>query len=155
MRIPAGADDALVGDLLATDPNLRHQGDVPGGVAEIGRDVSIRGDVKAATHLVIEGSVDGQVAAPEHSVAVGEHGQLRSDIFAQSITVRGTVKGNLTAARSLKILAAARVDGRLVAPRLAIDEGAEFNGRVDTHLSEAAAAVKHYRLKGPARKTAS
>ena len=155
MRTPVGGDDALIGDLLAADPKLRHQMDVPGGVAAIGRDISIKGDVSAATHLVIEGSVQGQVAVPEHSVAVGEHGKLKSDVFAQSITVRGTVKGNLTATRSLKILSAARVDGRLVAPRLAIDDGAVFNGRADTHLSEAAAAVKRYRLKDPARKTAS
>ena len=31
---------------------------------------------------------------------------------------------------------------------IAIDEGAVFNGSVDTHLTDAAIAVKRHRLKG-------
>ena len=155
MKTPVGSDNAMVGDLLAADPAMRDRLDVPGGVSAIGRGIFVKGDISAATHLVIEGRVQGQIAAPDHSVAVAEHGQLNSDVFAQSITVRGTVKGNLTATRSLKILAAARVEGRLVAPRLAIDDGAVFNGQVDPHLSEAAAAVRRHRLRKPARNTAS
>ena len=155
MKTPVGSDNVMVGDLLAADPALRDQLDVPGGVASIGRDLLVTGDISAATHLVIEGRVDGQVAAPEHSVAVSEHGRLNSDVFAQSITVGGTVMGNLTATRSLKILSAGRVEGRLVAPRVAIDDGAVFNGKVDTHLTEAAAAVKRHRLRERTRQTAS
>ena len=155
MKTPVGSDNAMVGDLLAADPALQNRLDVPGGVAAIGRGIFVKGDIIADTHLVVEGRVQGQITAPDHSVAVTEHGQLRSDVFAQNITVRGIVKGNLTATRCLKILAAARVDGRLVAPRLAIDDGAVFNGQVDPHLSEAAAAVKRHRLKQHARNTAS
>lgn len=151
MKTLVGSDNATVGDLLAAYPALRDRSDVPGGVAAIGRDVFVKGDITADTHLVVEGRVHGQIAAPEHSVAVAEHAQLKSDIFAQHITVRGVVKGNLTATRSLKILATGRVDGRLVAPRIAIDDGAVFNGQVDPLLTEAAAAVKLHRLKEHSR----
>ena len=155
MKTPVGSDNVMVGDLLAADPALRNQLEAPGGIAAIGRDVFVKGDINVASHLVIEGRVEGRIAAPDHSVAVAEHGRLNSDVFAQSITVRGTVKGNLTATRSLKLLAAARVDGRLVAPLLAIDDGAVFNGEVDPYLSEAAAAVKRHRLRERAAMTAS
>ena len=155
MKAPVGSDNAMVGDLLAAYPALQNRSDVPGGVAAIGRGVFVKGDITADTHLVVEGRVDGQIAAPEHSVAIAENGKLRSDVFAQNITVGGVVKGSLTATRSLKILATARVDGRLVAPRIAIDDGAVFNGQVDPLLAEAAAAVKLHRLKEHSRKTAS
>lgn len=155
MRPPVGNDETLVADLLAIDPALRQGLEDRGGVSSIGRGVAIKGSINATTHLVIEGRVDGQINAPEHGVAVGTHGKLKSDIFAQSITVRGNVKGNLTATRSVKILADGRVEGRLTAPRLAIDDGAVFNGRVDPNLADAAAAVKRHRLKAGASKTAS
>ena len=69
--------------------------------------------------------------------------------------MRGTVKGNLTATRSLKILSGGRVDGRVVAPRLAIDDGAVFNERVDPHMAKAVAAVELHRHKESLRNTAS
>ena len=155
MRPPVGKDETLVADLLAIDPASRQGLEDRGGVSSIGRGLAIKGNINATTHLVVDGRVDGQINAPEHGVAIGTHGKLRSDIFAQSITVRGNVKGNLTATRSVKILADGHVEGRLVAPRLAIDEGAVFNGQVDPKRAESAAAVKRHRLKAGASKTAS
>lgn len=148
MATPASSDEALVGDLLAADPSLQLQLDAPGGITSIGRDVTVRGELRATAHIVIEGRVEGRIAAPDHSVAVTEHGRLESDVFARSITVRGKVKGNLTAIECLKILPHGRVAGHLAARRLAIDDGAVFNGSVDTHLTDAAIAVKRHRLKG-------
>ena len=148
MAIPSSGDEALVGDLLAADPSLRLQLDAPGGITSIGRDVTVKGELSATAHIVIEGRVEGRIAAPDHSVAVAEHGRLDSDIFARSITVRGMVKGNLTAIECLKILPHGRVAGHLAARRLAIDEGAVVNASVDTHLTDAAIAVKRHRFKG-------
>ena len=145
--ISTASDDELVGDLLAADPSLRLELDVPGGVTAIGHEVTVRGELNVTANLVIEGRVEGRVAAPDHSVAVAERGRLESDVFARSITVRGTVKGNLTAIECLKILPAGRVAGHLAARRLAIDDGAVFNGSVDTHLTDAAIAVKRHRVK--------
>lgn len=147
MKIPVSSDDTLVSELLAGDPAVRADLDLPAGVAVIGRSVVIRGELSAAEHLVIEGRVDGQIMAPDHSVAICEHGELTSDVFARAITVRGTVKGNLTATECVKILADGHVDGRLVAPRLAVDDGAVFNGSVDPELTDTAIAVQRHRLK--------
>ena len=155
MRPPVGSDETLVADLLAIDPALRHRLEDQGDISLISRGLVINGDVNATTHLLVDGHVSGQINAPEHSVAVGTHAKLKSDIFAQSITVRGDVKGTLTATRSVKILADGRVEGRLAAPRLVIDDGAVFNGRVDPNLAEAAAAVKLHRLKADVSQTAS
>ena len=148
LGVPVSSDETLVGDLLAADPSLQLQLDAPGGITSIGRDVTIKGELNATAHLVIEGRVEGKIAAPDHSVAVSEHGRVESDIFARSITIRGKAKGNLTAIECLKILPHGDVVGHLVARRLAIDEGAVFNGSADTHLTDAAIAVRRHRLKG-------
>lgn len=155
MRQPVGNDETLVADLLAIDPALRHRLQEEGGVSLIGRGIEVDGNVSTTTHLYVDGRVNGQINAPKHSVAIGTHGDLRSDIFAECITVRGKVQGNLTATHSLKILSDGKVEGRLVAPRLVIDDGAVFNGRVEPQLAEAAAAVKLHHLKTMASKAAS
>ncbi len=150
MTVLASSDEALAGDLPVSDPSLRSQLDAPGAVTTIGRGVTVRGELSTTAHLLIEGRVEGRIMAPDHSVTVGDHGSLESDVFARSITVRGKVEGKLMAFESLKVLRSARVAGHLNARRLAIDEGAVFNGRIDTHLTDAAIAVKRHRLKGGA-----
>ena len=124
--------------------------DVPDGITSIGRTIVVKGEVRSGEHLIIEGRVEGQVAVPEHGLAVGRHGVVGPEVFARTITIRGTATGNLTAIERLEILETGNVEGRLVAPRIAIDEGATFNGVVDPKLADAAIAVGRHRLAQPA-----
>ena len=124
--------------------------DVPDGITSIGRTILIKGEIRSGEHLIIEGRVEGQVAVPDHGVAVGRHGVVGPEVFARTITVRGTATGNLTAIETLEILETGNVEGRLVARRIAIDEGATFNGVVDPKLADVAIAVGSYRLTQPA-----
>ena len=50
---------------------------------------------------------------------------------ARTIVVDGTVEGDLYALESISIRPTARVLGNLMAPRVAIADGASFNGKVD------------------------
>ena len=124
--------------------------DVPDGITSIGRTIVVRGDIQAGEHLIIEGQVEGQVAVPEHGVAIGRRGTVGPGVFARTITVRGTVTGNLTAVDTVEILETGHVEGRLVAPRIAIEEGAFFTGVVDPNLTDAAVAVGRHRATQPA-----
>ncbi len=124
--------------------------DIPDGITSIGRTIVVKGEVRSGEHLIIEGRVEGQVAVPEHGLAVGRHGVVGPEVFARTITIRGTATGNLTAIERLEILETGNVEGRLVAPRIAIDEGATFNGVVDPKLTDTAIAVGRHRLTQPA-----
>ena len=124
--------------------------DVPDGITSIGRTIVVKGEVRASEHLIIEGRVEGQVAVPDHGVAVGRHGVVGPKVFARTITIRGTATGNLTAIETLEILDTGNVEGRLVARRIAIDEGAMFNGVVDPKLADVAIAVGRHRFTQPA-----
>jgi cytoskeletal protein CcmA (bactofilin family) len=132
---------------LADDLTLRAELDAPDGITSIGRTIVLKGEVRATEHLIIEGRVDGQVTAPNHGVAIGQQSSVSADILARTITVRGCVKGNLTATERVEILATGRVEGRVVAPQIAIDEGAYFKGGVDPKLTATATAVGLHRLK--------
>ena len=148
-----GADQTRA--TLADDVALHPELDAPDGITAIGRTIIVKGDFCAAEHLIIEGRVEGHVSVPDHGVAVGQQGTVDADIFARTITVRGSVTGNLTATERVEILATGRVDGRLVAPTIAIDEGAYFKGSVDPKKIDAAIAVGRHRLKQRTEHTAS
>ncbi len=148
-----GADQTRA--TLAADVALHPELDAPDGITAIGRTIIVKGDLCAAEHLIIEGRVEGHVSVPDHGVAVGQQGTVDADVFARTITVRGSVTGNLTATERVEILATGRVDGRLVAPTIAIDEGAYFKGSVDPKKIDAAIAVGRHRLKQRTEHTAS
>ena len=132
---------------LPTDDLIPHPDPhVPESVTTIGRTIVVRGDIRSDEHLIIEGRIDGHVLAPKHGVAVGRYGRVAKEILARTITVLGTVQGRLTATERVELLASGRVEGRIVAETVIIDEGAFFNGRIDPTLADTALAVGRHRL---------
>ena len=121
--------------------------DVPDGVTSVGRTLVVKGEIQSDEHLIIEGRVEGRVMAPDHGVAVGRHGVVSSEIMARTITVLGTVHGNITATDRIELMPSGKVEGRLVTSTLIIDDGAFFKGVVDPTLADTVLAVSRYRLK--------
>ena len=121
--------------------------DVPDGVTSLGRTISIKGDLTAGEHLIIEGRFEGQLAVPEHGLAVGQHAEVTAEILARTITILGHANGSLTAAEKVEIRQSGSVEGRIVAQTVAIEEGAHFKGSIDPTRTDAALAVGRHRLK--------
>lgn len=96
-----------------------------GGLLSSG--VSIKGDVTFRTELVIDGKVEGTIKS-SGTLTVGEHGRILGEIRAGSVTVRGTVEGNVFASDRCALQAGATLRGDIEAPRLAVDENATFFG---------------------------
>jgi cytoskeletal protein CcmA (bactofilin family) len=99
--------------------------------ATIGRSITIKGEVSGDEDLLIEGHIDGTVHLKEHAVTVGEAGQVTADVTARIITVQGRVDGDLTADEKIILRQTAQVEGDLVAPRVVLEDGAQFRGGVD------------------------
>jgi cytoskeletal protein CcmA (bactofilin family) len=85
------------------------------------------------------------VNLPEHGVAVGIDGQVHGQIFAQSIKVLGRVSGQVTAEVLAELRESAYMEGRLVAPRVAIDDGAYLKAAIDTTRAYIASQVARFR----------
>ena len=53
--------------------------DLPEGMTLLGRTITIKGELTAAEHLIIDGHFEGQLAIPDHGLAIGQarggHGQ--------------------------------------------------------------------------------
>ena len=106
----------------------------------VGKSVVVTGDLSGNEDVFIEGQVDGKIELRHHVLTVGPNGKLKAQVFARQVVVLGEVVGNITASEKVTIRDDGAVDGDLVAPRVAIAEGAHFRGSIDMQRRTGAAA---------------
>jgi cytoskeletal protein CcmA (bactofilin family) len=100
-------------------------------VVNIGKSVVIKGELNGSEDLTIEGHVEGTIQLKDNVLTIGPNGRIKAQVFAKSVIVLGEVTGNVTASDKVDIRDNGSVDGDIVAPRVAIAEGAHFRGSVD------------------------
>lgn len=99
-------------------------------MANIGKSLSIKGDVEGGEDTVIEGRVEGRISLRSHHLTIGTNGEVQGEVSAKLVTVIGRVVGNVVASDRIEIRESGRVDGDLMSPRLQVTEGAILNGRI-------------------------
>jgi cytoskeletal protein CcmA (bactofilin family) len=100
-------------------------------IVNIGKSVVIKGELNGSEDLTIEGHVEGTIQLRENVLTIGPNGKIKAQVFAKAVIVLGEVTGNVTASDKVDIRDNGSVDGDIVAPRVAIAEGAHFRGSVD------------------------
>jgi cytoskeletal protein CcmA (bactofilin family) len=118
-------------------------------VANIGKSISIRGDLTGNEDMVIEGKVEGKVDLPNNQLTVGANGDVKAEIHAKGVVIVGHLVGNVFGLERVEIQATGKVEGDVTSPKLVVAEGAQLNGaikmtekgnRTGAAASEAAAA---------------
>ena len=107
----------------------------------IGPTITIKGDLSGEEDLLIEGRVEGKIELPRHSITIGKSGRIKADVYAKMITVEGEVEGNLFGEEQLVLRQSSTVRGNITAPRVSLDDGANFKGSIDMSSKEKAAAA--------------
>lgn len=120
---PAAATQAGRPDMLKSQ-NARD-------VVNIGKSVVIKGELNGSEDLTIEGHVEGKIELRDHVLTIGPNGKIKAQLHAKSIVVLGEVIGNVSASEKVDIRENGSVEGDIIAPRVAIAEGAHFRGSVD------------------------
>jgi len=64
-------------------------------------------------------------------LTVGPNAHVKADIDAREIVVRGRVEGKLDGSERVQIWHTAKVSGDIRSQRIAIEDGAEFRGKVE------------------------
>ena len=123
---PVGAG-GMAGARLDMDARTQIERDM----VNIGKSVVIKGELNGSEDLTIEGHVEGKIELREHVLTIGPNGRIKAQVFAKAVIVLGEVTGNVTATEKVDIRDNGSVDGDIVAPRVAIAEGAHFRGTVD------------------------
>ncbi|NIR29675.1 MAG: polymer-forming cytoskeletal protein [Gammaproteobacteria bacterium] len=124
----ASGSEARIG---RTDAGHGDARDVP----IIGRSIVIRGDVTGGESIVIRGRVEGNVLLPDKNVFVDPEGRVTGDIHAQIIRVEGYVEGRLWGKQRVVIRSTARVTGDILSPRITLEDGCRYSGKIDTEAT--------------------
>src|SRR5947209_3191459 len=108
----------------------------PGGLANIGKSVTIKGELSGSEDIYVDGQVEGTIQLSGNSVTVGPNGRVKANITAKNLTVGGTLDGNVHASERTELRKSAVVNGDVQTRRIAIEEGAYFKGKLEI-LSDA------------------
>ena len=106
-------------------------------IINIGKSVSIKGELTGDEDLTIEGRVEGQIKLRDHNLVIGPHGAIQGEISAKNLAVNGSVVGNISAEQLVEIKASGSVVGDIESSRISIADGGYFKGSVDLRRSAA------------------
>jgi cytoskeletal protein CcmA (bactofilin family) len=121
-----------------TEASRRQERDV----VNIGKSVIIKGELSGSEDLTIEGQVEGKIELRQNVLTIGPNGKIKAQVTAKTVVVEGQVQGNITATERVDIRDNGTVDGDLLAPRVAIADGAHFRGAIDMQKQPARADGK-------------
>jgi cytoskeletal protein CcmA (bactofilin family) len=124
-------------------------------MANIGKSISIKGDLTGNEDLVIEGRVEGKIELPENELTIGANGNVTADVKAKSVVVIGRIGGNVSATERIEIQASGAVEGDVRGPRLIVQEGAVLNGSVEMGKAAAGKAAPGPSPQPPLAKTST
>jgi cytoskeletal protein CcmA (bactofilin family) len=96
----------------------------------IGPETRISGEVRGDEDLVVRGRIDGRVQLTA-VLTVEAGGIVQADVQARAVVIAGVVVGNVTAAESIRLGDKSKVIGDLTAPRVVLEGGAAYRGRVE------------------------
>ena len=102
----------------------------------IGPTILVKGDLSGEEDLLIEGRVEGKIELKKHNVTVGKNGRVKADVYGKIITIEGEVHGNLYGEDQLVLRQSSTVRGNIVAPRVTLEDGANFKGSIDMSPKE-------------------
>lgn len=93
--------------------------------------IRIKGEVTGSEDLFVDGHVEGKLNLSNGSLTVGPNGEVKADIFAREVIVRGRVDGKIVGREKIQLWSTGNVAGDLQTERLSIEDGAVLRGRVE------------------------
>jgi len=97
----------------------------------ISHSTSIVGDIRVKEHLVINGTVRGNITINNYSLFIGPSGRLEGEIHAQNVRVRGHMKGKIKAKGKVEITQEAHFSGEIISKSIYVENGAYFDASVE------------------------
>ncbi|HEX8954230.1 MAG TPA: polymer-forming cytoskeletal protein [Polyangia bacterium] len=106
----------------------------------IGPETRIAGPLSGKDDLEVHGTVDGPVRG-EASVTIAAGARIAGEVRGRDVVIGGELAHPVIASGTVRLLSTAVVTGDIEAPRLAIDEGAVFDGQIRMRRKPAPPAV--------------
>jgi cytoskeletal protein CcmA (bactofilin family) len=91
-------------------------------------DIDFSGTLQFEKPFLIRGKVSGIIDA-KGILVVDESAVVEANVNASKVIIRGTVKGDVSAAEKIEITATGKLTGNITAPEIHMETGCSFNGR--------------------------
>ncbi len=96
----------------------------------IGPTIVIKGKLKSDEDLIVKGRIEAEISSSK-ALLVENSGVIKADVRVKSVRLSGVLVGNITAEERVEIAPDGRMVGDLTAPKIIINDGAAFRGRID------------------------
>ncbi len=93
----------------------------------LGSTTSFMGKIRSDNTIRVFGVVHGDIEAA--TLVIGKSAQVLANVVAHNVQVAGAIRGNITAAGGIEILAGGQVCGDVHSPSLVVEAGALFIGQ--------------------------
>ena len=97
----------------------------------IGEGVRLNGKIDAPGSVLVNGAIDGDVAAQD--IRVGTSGRINGSLTAQNIDLAGSAGQTIAAVKHLVIRAGATVTGSIKYQTIEIESGARIEGTLESN----------------------
>ncbi len=116
------------------EPKRRLRDAVGRFASVLGPDALLRGELAGSGDYIVLGRVEGD-STLEGTVVLERSGVWEGRLRARSLVISGTLHGEAVAVERVELTASARVRGDILAPSIAIAEGAVFEGKIQSGTS--------------------
>lgn len=111
--------------------------------AVIGPKITFKGEIIGEEDLLVQGKVEGSIDLKGNHLIIGQQGVVKANLMAKTITIEGTVEGDLIGQERIEIKASSNVKGNLIATRVTLEDGAKFRGSIDMDSQNSGGAGKY------------
>jgi len=95
----------------------------------LGKNLKINGNVSGEGSLIILGAFEGEFNL-KGQLEVAQGAVIKGNINATGVSINGNVNGTIAASERIVLDTSASVKGRLVTPKISIQDGAVFDGEL-------------------------
>ncbi|MDC0388893.1 MAG: polymer-forming cytoskeletal protein [Flavobacteriaceae bacterium] len=119
----------------------------------IEKTTKVVGDITSKADFRIDGNVEGTITTTG-KVVVGENGVVSGKITCSNSDIAGLIKGSLDVSGILSLKSSARVEGDVVAGKLAVESGANVDANISMKGAKKMKALTSDEKQTPTEKTA-
>ncbi len=117
----------------------------------LGKNLKINGSISGEGSLIMLGTFEGEFDL-KGQLKVAQGAVIKGDIKATGVSINGNVNGSIVARERILLDTTAAIKGRLVTPKISIQDGAVFDGELQmSKTSEQAPKVATPETKQPAK----
>ena len=119
-------------------------------ITAIGPTIVIKGKLKSDEDLIVKGRIEAEISSSK-ALLVENSGIVKANVRVKSARISGVLVGNITAEERVEIAADGRMVGDIIAPKIIINDGAAFRGRIDMQNFDESPKAKAAEPSAPAK----